>query len=367
MKIKTHDLRSKRNQPGDDSNGTGKSEEKPASDALEEAVKMSPPEKENMTPKEQPKPKRKSPQPRRRKTTPTRESPSVRQSKDSGESRPVQDRSAYSHSQGRTDERHDPDFFSEKEMQSRRTPLLKRNAPVIGITAGYQYNPDTLPQTKEYYYVYEAYIRVIHEAGGVPIIIPTGLEARFSNKVMTVLDGLLLAGGIDVDPYRYGDSPHMNLGRVDPKRDRTEIDLFNLAFNLNLPILGICRGIQLINVALDGTLYQDIPNQVRMAMDHFPKFPAHEPVHRIYVEENSQLKKILGESNLRVNSTHHQGIKLLGKGMEISAKAPDGIIEAIEHPTKKWVIGVQWHPELMWPLDKIMAKLFVAFVEACKA
>ncbi|MFH1676160.1 MAG: gamma-glutamyl-gamma-aminobutyrate hydrolase family protein [bacterium] len=367
MKIKTHDLRSKRNQPGDDSNGTSKGEEKPVSETREEEVEKNPPEKENMTPKEPPKPKRKSPQSRRTRTTPARGS-SARQQKDSGESRKPQEQSVRAHSAIRTDERRDPDPpFSDKEMQSRRTPSLRRNAPVIGITAGYQYCPDVAPQTEEYFYVYEPYIRAIHDAGGVPIIIPTGLESRFSNKVMTVLDGLLLAGGIDVDPSRYNDHPNMNLGKVDPKRDRTEIDLFNLAFNLNLPILGICRGIQLINVALDGTLHQDLPSLVRMAMDHFPKFPPNEPVHRIYIEDKSQLRKILGESSLRVNSTHHQGIKLLGKGMEISAKAPDGIIEAIEHPTKRWVIGVQWHPELMWPLDKIMGKLFLAFVEACKA
>ncbi len=252
-----------------------------------------------------------------------------------------------------------------RPRQRQTTP--KRSAPVIGIPCSFEHLPDRKHHSQQYFYLYRPYVSAIHDAGGVPIIIPVGLEARYSRKVLEIIDGLLLAGAVpDIDPNRYGDPPQAKLGRVDPREDRTEIELFNLAFNKNLPILGLCRGIQVINVALDGTLYQDIGSQVRMSLNHDPKFPPTEVCHAVHVEEGSKLHKVLGETEMWVNSTHHQAVKLHGKSLVVSARASDGVTEGIEHPTKKWIIGVQWHPELLYRKDKIQANLFNAFIEVCK-
>lgn len=247
-------------------------------------------------------------------------------------------------------------------------PRSKISEPVIGITCAFEHMPDRRTHTQQYFYMYRTYVTAIHEAGGIPILIPVGLEKRYTNKIVDMLDGLLLPGSIpDIDPNKYGDLPRENLGRVDPREDRTELELFNLAFNKNIPILGICRGVQIINVALDGTLYQDIPSQVRMALNHNPNMPHTEVCHRVTIENGSKLHKIIGDTEIWVNSTHHQAIKLHGKSLIVNAKAPDGVTEGLEHPTKKWVMGVQWHPELLWIKDKVQAKLFSEFIEACKS
>jgi len=239
--------------------------------------------------------------------------------------------------------------------------------PVIGITCSLQRFPTHDRHDSEYFYLYEPYVAAVHEAGGIPIIIPIGLESRYPARVFELLNGLVISGGGDIDPNRYGDILTTTLKMVEPKKDQTEIDLFNLAFNKNIPVFGICRGAQLMNVALDGTLYQDVTGQVRMALNHDPDFPHEEPSHEVRIERDSKLYKALGESSIWVNSWHHQAMKLHGKGLLVSARASDGVIEAIEHPNKKWVIGVQWHPELMWQSDKIQAKLFKTFVDACKS
>jgi putative glutamine amidotransferase len=243
----------------------------------------------------------------------------------------------------------------------------KKTEPVIGITCAFEHLPDKSVHSQQYFYIYRTYISAIHEAGGIPIIIPVGLEKRYNNKVLEIIDGYLIPGAEpDLDPTRYGDLPNEQLGRVVPRMDRAEIELFNLAFNANKPILGICRGCQVINVALDGTLYQDVSSQVRMSMNHHPKMPPSEIIHRLDITRNSKLHQIFEETEIWVNSDHHQAVKLTGKGLIVTAKAADGITEAIEHPTKKWVIGVQWHPELLWMRDPLQAKLFKEFIEACK-
>ena len=243
---------------------------------------------------------------------------------------------------------------------------MKRAGSVIGIPCSFEHKPVDPNHTQRYFYLNQPYVTAIHEAGGVPIMIPVGLEARYPNKILGMIDGLLFTGGSDIDPNLYNDFPHEKLGRVDPRKDRTEIELFMLAFNQNMPILGICRGLQMINVALDGTLYQDIASQVRMSMNHYPNYPRSEVSHRVDIDAGSKLHKVVGETSIWVNSSHHQAIKLHGKGLVTDAKAADGVTEGLEHPAKKWVIGVQWHPELYWRTDRLMAKLFKDFVDTCK-
>jgi len=247
------------------------------------------------------------------------------------------------------------------------SPEPKISHPLIGITCSLRRYPNTGAHECEYYYVYEPFVTAIHKAGGLPVIIPMGIPGRYTNRIFDHLSGLVLAGGGDLDPNLYADLITKSAKMVDPKKDLTEIDLFNLAFNKNMPVLGICRGAQLMNVALDGTLYQDITGQIRMSLDHDPDFPKDENVHEITIEKDTKLHKALGETSIWVNSWHHQAIKLHGKGLLVTARASDGVVEAIEHPNKKWIIGVQWHPELIWQNDKVQANLFNAFVEACKS
>ena len=247
-------------------------------------------------------------------------------------------------------------------------PKPQITSPIIGLTACFHYKQ--LKKSDVYFphhYLWDQYVNAILEAGGIPVIIPVGLENRFPNKIIELLHGLVLTGGGDIDPNMYDGTISHEISEVDPRKDLTEFDLFNLAFNKNVPILGICRGVQLINVALDGTLYQDIPSLVKMASNHKPDFPYDSTSHQVRIEPDTRLYKALGESRIWVNSIHHQAIKLHGKGLLVNAKSNDGIIEGIEHPTKKWVVGVQWHPELIYQTDKIQAKLFKAFVDACKS
>ncbi len=250
---------------------------------------------------------------------------------------------------------------------SRSPQKPKITHPVIGVTCSFQRLPSKDNHDCDYHYLYDPYIAAIHQAGGMPIIIPVGLEGRYINRVFDLIDGLCITGGGDIDPNLYNDLLTTKLYKVEPKKDRTELDIFNLSFNRNIPILGICRGAQLMNVALDGTLYQDIVSQVRMALNHNPDMTHAVPAHTVEIEPDTKLHRIIGEDVIKVNSWHHQGIKLHGKGLISSAKAPDGLVEAIEHPNKKWCIGVQWHPEMTFEDDKHQAKLFKAFVDACKS
>jgi putative glutamine amidotransferase len=289
--------------------------------------------------------------------------------KDSDRSRPPSDSGrGKTHSPVRKAEEYKPEPPPARQPQEymKSVEPMRRAGPVIGITCSFKHRPIDPDHSQRYFFLNQPYVSAIHEAGGVPIIIPVGLEARYPNKILSVIDGLLLPGGGDVDPNSYGDSPHEKLGWVDPRRDHTEIDIFTLVFNQNLPILGICRGLHLMNVALDGTLYQDISSQMRMSLNHNPEYPKSEASHTVDLEPGTRLHKIVGTGNIWVNSSHHQAVKLHGKGLVVNAKAQDGVTEGLEHPGRKWCIGVQWHPELYWRNDREMAKLFKEFVDACK-
>ncbi len=357
--IRKHDLRSRRRKR--------EPEPEPEQEQKQEAEAEVKPEPERETEKK-PEPETKASAParptgplsRRRRKPPEAPKPSPARDEKKKESPPRQ-------AQKRTGTRRPAPARKAPSRPSGSQQRPKITNPIIGIPAGYKRFTHEDRHEYEYYYLYEPYVSAIHKAGGIPIIIPVGLEGRYSNRILELIDGLLLAGGGDIDPNLYGDLLTSKLRNVEPKNDLTEIELFNLAFNKNMPILGICRGAQIMNVALDGTLYQDITSQVRMALNHDPDFPHEEPCHIVDIEDETKLRRILEEEEIRTNSWHHQGIKLHGKGLLVNARASDGIIEGVEHPNKKWVIGVQWHAELMWQYDKIQAKLFKAFVDACKS
>ena len=217
---------------------------------------------------------------------------------------------------------------------------------------------------------YQPYVDAVQEAGGVPRLIPPGQDGEALEALASRMDGLLLAGGGDVDPSLYGQAPHPALGRVDRARDDLELALACLALRRGLPILGICRGIQVLNVATGGTLYQDLPSERPGSLHHGcfqPQFPADHIAHEVTLKPESLLARTMGREALPVNSRHHQGVDRLGEGWRAVAHAPDGLVEAMEAPGHPFALGVQWHPENLIGLPEHGLRLFAAFVRACGA
>ena len=208
---------------------------------------------------------------------------------------------------------------------------------------------------------------VIHVGGEVRL-----LEAAMPvPEAMAGLGGLLLTGGEDVSPATYGETPHPKLGEVDPQRDAFELALIGAARAKDLPIFGICRGIQILNVAFGGSLVQDIPSDVPGGLEHSLPVPQHEAyalAHEVWLEADSLLARLMRErlsdaDSCEVNSRHHQAVNRVATGFRVSATAPDGVVEAIEDPTARFCLGVQWHPENFWRTGEFR-QLFEGFLEA---
>jgi putative glutamine amidotransferase len=233
----------------------------------------------------------------------------------------------------------------------------KAGRPCIGITTAYSVEQD-------YYYCRRNYIRGVGQAGGVPLLLPPLTDRDEIRTCAGRLDALLLSGGGDLHPLLFGEQPHWQLGEFDPERDEFEIQMLRLMMDLNKPVLGICRGIQVINVALGGTLYQDLASQQPQSLQHKQEASRRYPNHTVAVSPGSRLSAILGVARLQVNSLHHQAIKDIASGLTVTARAGDGVIEGIETPGRPWLVGVQWHPEGMWEHDQAEAALFRALVTA---
>jgi putative glutamine amidotransferase len=190
-----------------------------------------------------------------------------------------------------------------------------------------------------------AYVRALEAAGLVPVVLPP-LHAAHAERALEAVSGLVLTGGEDVAPWRYGESPHHALGTVNEARDAFELALITAARDHSLPTLAICRGIQVLNVALGGTLIQDILSQCPSALPHARKDARDARVHEIQVDRGSRLAEVLEAERVTVNSAHHQAIASLADGLRVTARAPDGIIEGAEWDGDDWwAVGVQWHPE----------------------
>ncbi len=240
-------------------------------------------------------------------------------------------------------------------------------APLIGVPAA-SYVDQEYSATPTYRFNGH-YPAALAECGALPLVIPLNLPEDTLRAIFERLDGLCLPGGVDVDPAEYGEARHPHLGSVDKPRDRTELTLARWALEANLPVLGICRGIQLLNVAAGGTLYQHLPDQVpgaRRHNYHLQESAWDTPTHEVRVKPDSRLADLVGSANLSINSFHHQSLKAVAPGFEATAWAPDGVVEAIEHPEKPFVVGVQWHPEGMFRSDTYARRIFEAFVVACK-
>jgi putative glutamine amidotransferase len=239
--------------------------------------------------------------------------------------------------------------------------------PIVGVTTQtLEAIPGEVPRS---WIMSQRYVTTLTAAGAVPWIIPLLDDPETLREIYERLDGLFLPGGIDIDPITYGAPRHELCGRSDPARDATEIQLVRWAMDDRKPILAVCRGIQLVNVAMGGSLYQDIAFEYPDAIkhDYFP-FQGHYPrdllVHDVFVDRESKLGELLGARTVKVNSMHHQGIKELAPNLIASAFAPDGVIEGVESINGHFVIGVQWHPEELAERDAGMRRLFTAFIEA---
>jgi putative glutamine amidotransferase len=217
-----------------------------------------------------------------------------------------------------------------------------------------------------------AYVECLWRAGGAVVLIPPATDPDLLRPIYESLDGLLLSGGGDIQPHLYRQDVQAQLVWVDPERDVTELEMNRWALEDGLPVLAICRGLQVLNVACGGTLIQDIPTQWPGALAHRPagEQPRWQPQHEVQLVPGSRLARIMGATRpvlgARVNSFHHQAAAVVPAALRVAAQAPDGVVEAIESPDRAFVLGVQWHPEEMAGHDAAQQTLFAAFVEACR-
>ncbi len=212
-----------------------------------------------------------------------------------------------------------------------------------------------------------AYLEAVEAAGGIPLILPVTANPDTIRGFLDGLDGILLSGGVDVGPSYYGQSPHPALGETDADRDAAEIALVHAALERDKPIFAICRGIQILNVALGGTLYQDLPTENPSPIHHAQNeqgIPRPQTVHSIQIAAGSRLAQIIGAETMAVNSLHHQALKDMADGLTATAWAADGVIEAAEMPAKRFVIAIQCHPEELARHQTESQRLFAAFIAA---
>jgi putative glutamine amidotransferase len=233
----------------------------------------------------------------------------------------------------------------------------------VGLTIGNS-------REAEVFSLRDDYVRAVETAGGLPLVLTPGKaeDARgLAAEYLDQVDALVLSGGADIDPALYGEARHPTVKRVFPERDAFELALCLEALRRDMPTLAICRGHQLLNVATGGTLFQDIASQVEAAVVHDPDQERWERCHDVILLPGTRLRDILGRERVAVNSFHHQAVKDLGEGLVLSARGcDDGVIEGMEMPDRKFMIGVQWHPESFWDRPQGFQPLFQALVNAAR-
>jgi putative glutamine amidotransferase len=230
-------------------------------------------------------------------------------------------------------------------------------APRIGITTYAPY----LHEQEENFRVPCDYVDAVHMAKGIPILLPMG--EPYTEELVDMIDGLLLVGGGDICPAEYGGPEHETIYETDERRDRFEMALVIESLEARIPLLGICRGIQVLNVALGGTLHAHLPDVVGETVKHKPE-PSSAIEHDLSVTPGSRLAEVMGQLEFSANSDHHQAIKDIASGLAVVGEAPDGVIEAVEMPDHPWLVAVQWHPERTAAEDPVQQRLFDQFVLA---
>ena len=230
--------------------------------------------------------------------------------------------------------------------------------PIIGIGS----DINVTAGKRDRAFAYTTYVESLKRAGAVPVLIPP--QPENAADLISDLDGILLAGGDDCDPELYGEEPHPTVEPMDPRRQDNDTSLARAARERGIPTLGICLGVQVMNVAAGGTLIQDIDSTMKTEIEHVSE-PSDRARHEVLIEQGTRLAQILGDRELNVNSSHHQAIRDVGNGLRVTAHAPDGIIEGLEDPQHPFYVGVQWHPEDM-PSEESAVRIFGAFVEAAR-
>ena len=229
--------------------------------------------------------------------------------------------------------------------------------PVIGIPISQDEQED--------FKMSQNYANRIIENGGLPFFLPVTTKSLMIPQIARKIDGLLLPGGVDIDPNLYGEQPRPRLGRIVPNTDAFEVSIIKEFLGLNKPIFGICRGCQILNVALGGTLYQDLVREYEGVFQHQQSAPRWHSAHTIVIDPESRLYQLAdNKPNVRVNTYHHQAVKTLGSGLKATAHALDGVIEAFENPNHRFLLGVQWHPESMVK-SRLTHNLFAEFLKMC--
>lgn len=236
-------------------------------------------------------------------------------------------------------------------------PVTSSSRPLIGIST--RLNP-----TDDTNYLRQTYGRAVFAAGGVPVLVPIIADALYINALVPRLDGVLLPGSnSDIDPYRYGQAPHVNLGEVFPERDEVDQLLLAAAESRHLPVLAICYGMQALNVYRGGTLLQDLPSQVENVIQHNQRGTYTRVAHSIQIKQESILARLAGGTTIRVNSHHHQAVDEIGRDLEPIAWSADGVTEAIINTRPgHFMLGVEWHPEVNWEEDSFSQAIFKMFI-----
>lgn len=235
--------------------------------------------------------------------------------------------------------------------------------PLIGIACHADFRQES---GRPIYCNNRAYSHAIEQAGGIPVLIPFLDDVAALETLLVRLDGVLLSGGVDIAPERYHEEPHPMLRRTSAELDEFEFTLARWALEENMPLLGICRGMQLLNVVFGGTLYQDLDALYPGGMNHcHQELPRNTISHDVFVEAGSRMEKILGTRQFGVNTLHHQAVNMPGKGVHITGRAEDGMPELMEVPAYRFVMAVQFHPEEIFMKESACANLFSAFVQAC--
>ncbi|MFO0775041.1 MAG: gamma-glutamyl-gamma-aminobutyrate hydrolase family protein [Nitrospiraceae bacterium] len=243
--------------------------------------------------------------------------------------------------------------------------------PIIGVSSDYnQGDREDMGGKEPTYFLRARYIRAIEDLGGLPVILPLAEATADRRRLLKDLDGLLLTGsGPDLPPRLYGERQRYPFKVVSNRRSGFELTVAKLALTRRIPTLAICGGMQSINVAFGGSLYQDIPSQLDSPLAHRQGPPATELSHTVRIADGSLLHKITGQTEMRVNSSHHQSVKRVGRGLVSSAQAPDDVIEAIEAPAARrhpFFLAVQWHPEFLYERHELHRRLFQSFLAACR-
>lgn len=238
---------------------------------------------------------------------------------------------------------------------------MQEKKPVIALTPYHNIE-------KNEPYMRPAYMKAIRAAGGIPVILPLEADEEDLRQLLAHADGVLFTGGPDIHPFSFGEETQRFCGNVSMKRDSMELLLLTLSMEMKKPLLGICRGVQLINIGLGGDVYQDILSQFKedFPIAHTQPFGYEIPSHTVSVTDGTLLSKITQSGTIRVNSMHHQAVRKVAPGLVASGFAPGGLIETVEMPDYPFFLGVQWHPEYLWDHDDAARRIFECFVDAAR-